>query len=75
MTITSRCFVRFGVPHGLNPPEKLGKLRHKIDRILSTHNTMERVSLGVIQQVNRGKVKVTGTLHEFKILPSLCVLS
>lgn len=31
---TSRRFLMFGVPQGFNPPEKLGKLRHTIDRML-----------------------------------------
>lgn len=33
-SFTSRLLCLFGVPHGFNPPEKLGKLRHTMDLML-----------------------------------------
>ena len=55
--LTSRRLLAFGVPQGLNPPEKLGKFRHTIDRMLlkkKEESVSEELS---IESVREGKKK------------------
>lgn len=40
--LTSELFLMLGVPQGLSPPEKLGRLRHTIDLILYWKRCVEK---------------------------------
>lgn len=53
MKLTEKSFLPDGVPQGLNPPEKLGKLRQTIDLMLHIRQYVQYFNINQITKSSK----------------------